>query len=338
MELAPGRKKLILLLMIMTPGIPEYLTGSSRISTILFNPSFFVVQTLINLGMYTSGALLIREFVLRHDRGWLSVLLLGLAYGIMEEGVAVHTFFLASGNPVGLLGSYGRYAGIDWLWAAGISSFHSVYSITLPLLILNLAFPSTSRQNLLGPLGYRAVFVLYCADIAFTDMFATAITGSSPPAMDLGLFTLAALAIVVIASLVPRRYLAPRSLRDRSSGTKLFLLGALVLPIYFLYNGVIPGVGPISPAADLLFLVLAYLIVLRLIFRNIRPGDKAKTIAPLVYGILAPLLVFAVLGAVSLADPSMLLPILVALYLIIRFNRIVRKNENGTVGSERYEH
>ncbi len=70
-----------------------------------------------------------------------TVILPGGAYGIMEEGAGVHTFFETSGSPAGIIGSYGHLFGINWVWAAGLTVFHSIYSISLPILMAGLFFP-----------------------------------------------------------------------------------------------------------------------------------------------------------------------------------------------------
>lgn len=42
---------------------------------------------------YGFGALTIREFLIRWKKGWPSLLILGLAYGIFEEGIVVYSVF-----------------------------------------------------------------------------------------------------------------------------------------------------------------------------------------------------------------------------------------------------
>ena len=51
----------VITLVILTPGIPEYLSSSSPINAIVLNLPQFVFQLLANLGLYGSGALLIRD-------------------------------------------------------------------------------------------------------------------------------------------------------------------------------------------------------------------------------------------------------------------------------------
>ena len=34
---------------------------------------------------------------------------------------------------LGIFGSYGRLAGVNWVWAAGLTIYHAIYSIGLPI-------------------------------------------------------------------------------------------------------------------------------------------------------------------------------------------------------------
>src|SRR5262245_19337940 len=62
--------------------VVELLPGSAPITQSLLWPFLLLICG--------PGALLIRESVRRLDRGWASILLLGAAYGIVEEGLALH--------------------------------------------------------------------------------------------------------------------------------------------------------------------------------------------------------------------------------------------------------
>ena len=139
-----------LCLLLLSPGIPEYLTSSSPINAIVLNPPQFLLQLALNLGLYGPGVLLVREANVRWGKGPATVLLLGAAYGILEEGVALSTLFNPAAGPVGQLGSYGHWIGVNWIWAAGIVPVHMIFSISLPILLLGMALPRTRGQRFLG--------------------------------------------------------------------------------------------------------------------------------------------------------------------------------------------
>ena len=62
----------------------------------VLNPVQFVFQIVANLGLYGPGVILIREAFVRWKKGWASVLILGAAYGILEEGLDSQHFIIRS--------------------------------------------------------------------------------------------------------------------------------------------------------------------------------------------------------------------------------------------------
>ena len=96
----------ILALYFLSPLIGEMVSGSSPPS------EFFTVFGLIVLPLlYGGGALIVRELSVIWGKGWMSVLLMGLAYGVIEEGLMVKSFFDPGWVDIGILGEYGRSLG-----------------------------------------------------------------------------------------------------------------------------------------------------------------------------------------------------------------------------------
>ncbi len=161
----------VLLLLLFSPGIPEYLSGSTRLNFMVESPVVFALFLGANLALYGPGVLLVREAMVRWRKGWASVLVLGAAYGILEEGVALSTLFNPRAGVVGALGFYGHFAGVSWVWLVGVLMFHVVYSISLPILLLELAIPATKGRSLLGrggigvALGVLALDVILLAEL-----------------------------------------------------------------------------------------------------------------------------------------------------------------------------
>jgi hypothetical protein len=126
-------------LYILSPVVAELVLGSSP-------PLTFLFFGWIDLLMYGGGAVIIRELVRRWGKGWPSILALGVAYGIAEEGLAIRSFFNPNwGGAVGLAG-YGYVGGINWFWATEMAVYHSVVSITLPILLVSVAYRSRRDQ------------------------------------------------------------------------------------------------------------------------------------------------------------------------------------------------
>src|SRR5207249_9937171 len=88
---APGahpNRRPLWALVLLSPVIAEMLSGSTPPIEWL-NP----VAALFLIWLYGSGVLVMRETAVRWKTGWPSILLLGAADGIIEEGLAVKSSF-----------------------------------------------------------------------------------------------------------------------------------------------------------------------------------------------------------------------------------------------------
>jgi len=302
----------VLTLLILTPGIPEYITSSSPLNAIVLNPSQFVFQLVANLGLYGSGALLIHDAGIRWGKGWGSVLLLGLAYGILEEGIALSTLFNPQAGPIGSLGVYGRWLGVNWIWAAQIVPFHAIFSISIPILLLGFAIPETRETPLLTRRRTAAVLAILAFDVAILMAIVWRTTGywMGLPILTLSLLSVAGLAVA--SHRIPAE--AHRSSTATSPPrTRMVLAGASFFPAVVLAESLGEGSG--IPAILDFVLVLGVQSLYLVYLARVDWSDEQRTVA-FVLGLLIPLAVFGVLA--ELAFPMTLLAD-VALFLFIRW-------------------
>jgi hypothetical protein len=111
------------------PWVGEFLLGNISVRRL---PALLIMVLL-----YGCGALLIREVTRRTHRGWLTIILLGAAYGIIEAGIVDQSMFNPSFEgwdfqavtPVPALGISAWYA---WAFVVG----HSVWSIAVPIALV----------------------------------------------------------------------------------------------------------------------------------------------------------------------------------------------------------
>ncbi|MGB6500516.1 MAG: hypothetical protein WBG19_03830 [Thermoplasmata archaeon] len=259
--LLPSRWPLLALL-VFTPAIPELLTGSTPIGSIAFDPVGFVIDYAFLLGLYGAGALLVREFAVYFHKGWASILLLGGAYGILEEGFAVHTFFQPSGSPVDALAVFGHAGGVNWLWALGISAFHATYSIALPILLVGLWFPEVRTARWFDSGGLAVIGLIYLATVV---VFST--HERFAPRAGLSLFFLAVVAVLIaLAWRAPADLLSVRAGASRAGKWPLILIGTVGFDAWLLLLALAsartlpaPIVGGLLVAINLG--VLAFLLV-----------------------------------------------------------------------------
>jgi hypothetical protein len=152
-----GHWKPVLTLLVLSPAIGELLSGSSP-PLQFFNPLFFTLL----VGLYGCGALLVRETVVRHGLNAAGMLLLGAAYAIIEEGLTCKSFFNPYWTDTGYLSVYGRAAGVNWVWAFGLTFYHMAVSITVPIFLTEALFPLRAQVPWLRRRGW------WCASIALS--------------------------------------------------------------------------------------------------------------------------------------------------------------------------
>ena len=78
----------VITLSVLAPLLGDMISGSSPPKE-YFQPIPYVILTML----YGVGAVIIREFSRRWAKGWVSILIMGMAYGIFEEGIMVRSFF-----------------------------------------------------------------------------------------------------------------------------------------------------------------------------------------------------------------------------------------------------
>jgi hypothetical protein len=183
-----------LVLLGLSPVIGEFLLGNLPIST--FPAVLFMIP------MYGCGALLIREFARRTGRGWPTIMLLGLAYGVIEEGLADLSLFNPHFQGLDLL-SYGHAAGLGWPWTLYVLALHTGWSICVPIALTEALF--RSREPWLRTFGFSVtavVYVLGCVAVHFAiravDSFEITLAQAIGSAV-------AVLAIIAVAVMVPAR-------------------------------------------------------------------------------------------------------------------------------------
>jgi len=126
----------VITLLILAPFFGEMISGSSPPSE-YFQLMPFLLLTML----YGTGAVIIRESARRWKKGWVSILLMGMAYGIFEEGIMVRSFFDSGWGDLRQLAFYGRWIGVNWIWSIALTIFHAVVSISIPIAITELLFP-----------------------------------------------------------------------------------------------------------------------------------------------------------------------------------------------------
>ena len=171
-----------ILLTLLAPIVAEFLLGDFSIRKIGI--------ALVLLPLYGGGALLIREVSRRAGRGWPTIVLLGVAYALLEEAFLTQSLF--NPNYVGQrLLDYGYVPalGTSLNWATLVLSIHVVWSVATPILIAEGVAARRRTEPWLRTPGLIVtvlLFLLGCAStVAFSlkaSPFVASGCSSSPPA------------------------------------------------------------------------------------------------------------------------------------------------------------
>jgi hypothetical protein len=152
-------------LFFLSPLIGEFLLGNMAIDAL---PALIVLAPL-----YGGGALVIREVTRRTGRGWPTIFLLALAYAIVEEGLVTQSLFNPNYAGADLLSvTFVPALGIGIWWTLFVLTLHAVWSICVPIAIVESFVPGRSTHPWLGNVGL-AVASLLLALGAIATFFGT---------------------------------------------------------------------------------------------------------------------------------------------------------------------
>lgn len=172
-------------LFFLAPLIGEFLLGNLPIT--------WLWVLLVLAPLYGGGALLIRETARRLKLGWPSIIVLGLAYAVIEEAFVTQTLF--NPNYLGLrLLDYGYISslGIGAWWTVFVLGIHTIWSTSVPIALVESLTSTARRTPWLGNLG------LFVTAVLFVIGCILAFFGQQEPFMASGLQFLASGVAVVI--------------------------------------------------------------------------------------------------------------------------------------------
>jgi hypothetical protein len=143
------------LLFFLAPLFGEYLLGNLKFSEVAYVP--FIAP------LYGGGALLIREVTRRSGRGYATMFILGIAYALIEEGIVDQLLF----NPnyftgqEQLMNTVIPVFGLDVWLTLILIAMHAVWSICIPIILVEAIFAKRGRLPWLGKTGFLVVAVIF---------------------------------------------------------------------------------------------------------------------------------------------------------------------------------
>src|SRR5262245_56515933 len=121
-------------LFFLSPYVGEFLLGNVSIDA--------VPMGLVLAPMYGGAAVIGREAAGRAGKGWPAIVLLALAYGVIEEGLLCQTLFNPSYFGLSLLKeTHIAAVGMGAWWTLFVLTLHTVWSISVPIAIVESFVP-----------------------------------------------------------------------------------------------------------------------------------------------------------------------------------------------------
>jgi hypothetical protein len=300
-----SKKSRTLFLLFVPIVIAEFLTGSTPLPALL---SPLTLPTL--LGLYGAGALLVREVTVVWKKGWPTILALGCAYGVVEEGLDVKSWFNPHWGALGILGTYGRVFGINWVWAVELTLFHSIFSIAIPILLATLLFPASAGSRWLPGRRLPLVILVFVADV----LFGFAFFPYSPPPVQYLVAASSVVILVWLAHMLPRA-LSPAGEFCQLKERVLVAIGLFSTTTFFVLFWVLPNL-PVPPVIDILLVAVLGWSVRRFLIRN---RLSERQVFALICGALGFLIGVAILSLDFLAGaPFVGIALAVSLFAVRR--------------------
>jgi hypothetical protein len=189
------------LLFFLAPYVAEGFSGAAP-ALIFFHPLVLVYFMLY----YGSGAMLIREAALAWNKGWPTVMALGAAYGICEEGLSTKVFFDLDRTNLGPQMQYGTWAGVHWPYAFHLMTYHAVFSITIPIFLTALLFPDRAREPWVRRRTLPVLAAVFVAGMLFS---AIRLYPYNPGVLRYGTGIAVVIGLVGLARVLPARVTLP---------------------------------------------------------------------------------------------------------------------------------
>jgi hypothetical protein len=257
----------VLTLFFLAPIIGELVSGSAPPANWL-QPGTYIIM----VPLYGAGALLARELAVRWKAGWLGVVLLGAAYGILEEGVDVMSFFNTAWPDLGSSALYGRWADVSWIWTVHLTCYHAAFSIAIPILLTHLVFPGSRGESWLGCLGTSAAGAVLAAVVLVGNLLFRQAFNYTPPTLPY----CGSILVIALLVLAARRIRAPRPVPGLETKPlpAPWLYGAagfVSTTVFFLAAWSMPDTGA-APILAVLIILLPAAAVMAILEHSYRHG------------------------------------------------------------------
>ena len=213
-------------LFFLSPLVAEFLLGDFGLSALVL---LFALAP-----MYGGGAVLIREIVRRTGRGWPSIVLLALAYALLEEGFVTMSLFNPDYLDAHLLDQgFVPALGIAIPWTVYVLALHTVWSISVPVALIEEWTDRRTTPWLRTP-GLIVVAAVFAAGVVLDFVFSYGNGHYLAPWPQLLVTGIAVVLLVVAAFRLPRRSAPVPATPRRAPAPSVVLVATLAIGALFM--------------------------------------------------------------------------------------------------------
>ncbi len=225
-----------LVLLFLVPFLTELLSGNIPYPRFI-DPAVFGYLVV----MYGFPVLLVRELYIAKNLSLGGLVVLGLAYGVLNEGVAARTLLLSDEHMFMSLRGYETF-GINLPWATMILPWHALFSIIYPIMLIHAVYPAVVHERWLSK---RICIALAAAVVVLGSLshFGTELYSATSP-IYLPTFWILIIGFIVIA--LRMKDTASGTSKDNTSKTQralpafffgVSLIGLMIIPLVLLEFG-----------------------------------------------------------------------------------------------------
>jgi hypothetical protein len=260
---------------------------------------------------------------------------MGLAYGVLEEAIIIQSWFIPTFPALRTLAVYGRAWDTSWVWAFGLTGFHAVFSITIPILLVEATYPRVAALPWLNRFWLRLVlgwftFTVLLGAVAYGFFLSRDKGYTHPPLAYLLAIALVMTLFAISATLRPRAQ--PRIVERPTPGlwSLRFFGGGMTLAFFFAFYG-LSALQPFAPIAIAGMVVVAGYSAWRVVRWSHSPGWGAEQRLALASGALGFWLILSPLFYATGLPFVALVFLLLLIWLAWRTARRERKQAHGPI-------
>ena len=311
-----------LTLFLLSPLLGELISG--HLSPLEF---FHPVRFVITVVPYGCGALICREIVVRNQKGFLNLILAGIAFGLFFEGIITRVIFNPQWVGLGALSSYDRFFGMNLILTVGIVHFHTLISILSAILLTELLYPERKNESWVG---YPVLVLCFIGLVSWIFLFGI-IVSYNPPIEGIVVIFCLCTGLIILSMKIPAKIFSDDK-EYKIHSVIFWLLGFLGMTLIMIGVYVLPQGGVHIPTVLYFFILILIIITEFILLIYLTKNGKNWSDHNCFYLIIGWLTFFLFLTAAQLFTGKSI----VSFVTIILFIRLKKKLNKRKLNSENH--